>query len=202
MDGNVRVVVLGTQPRVVMQATGSHVVQTADKITTIGETFAISFWKPHSCEAEPGGSSAMWVKLVVPVLALLLVGLGGAVVLGAHHWRITTRGFVSRLNASRQAPRPATYTAAELERLPAPVARYFRTVLRDGQPIVAVPRLVQDGEFRMGDADESWRPFGATQVCGPSSSSRSPRSSRPQGPRRRWPASPRGRTPLRDPRPE
>jgi hypothetical protein len=106
----------------------------------------------------------MWVKIVVTVLALLLVGISGAVVLGTYRWRTATRGFVSRLNASRQAPRPATYTAAELERLPAPVARYFRTVLREGQPIVAVIRLVQDGEFRMGEAEDSWHPFDATQV--------------------------------------
>src|SRR5574341_739695 len=115
-------------------------------------------------EAESGESSAMWVKIVGTVFALLLVSLGGALLLGTHRWRTMTRGFVARLKASRQTPRPATYTVAQLERLPAPVARYFRTVLHDGQPIVALTRLVQDGEFRMGDSDESWRPFGATQV--------------------------------------
>jgi hypothetical protein len=106
----------------------------------------------------------MWIKIAVTVFALLLVGLGGTLVLGTHRWCTMTRGFVSRLNASRQTLQPATYTVAEIESLPAPVARYFRTVLRDGQLIVAGTYLVQTGEFRMGEAEESWRPFGATQV--------------------------------------
>jgi hypothetical protein len=53
---------------------------------------------------------------------------------------------------------PATYDAREIEDLPAPVRRYFRAVLRDGQPIVSGARLSQEGEFRQGDREDGWRP--------------------------------------------
>ena len=52
---------------------------------------------------------------------------------------------------------------ASLALLPAPVRRYFRFALRDGQPAVRVVRLEQAGHFRSGGALSKWRPFKATQ---------------------------------------
>jgi len=55
------------------------------------------------------------------------------------------------------------FEAADLEGLPAPVRRYFETVLEEGRPRVRSVRMEQRGEFRLGDPGWSWRPMEATQ---------------------------------------
>ncbi|MEF8853273.1 MAG: DUF6544 family protein, partial [Haloarculaceae archaeon] len=50
---------------------------------------------------------------------------------------------------------------ADVADLPAPVRRYFETVLSAGQRPVAGLRLGQDGEFALGG---DWHPFTASQV--------------------------------------
>jgi uncharacterized protein DUF6920 len=49
-----------------------------------------------------------------------------------------------------------------LEQLPDPVVRYFRKVLRDGQPLIRGANLTQTGEFRTGPKNK-WRPFHAME---------------------------------------
>ncbi|WP_436930942.1 DUF6920 family protein, partial [Halosimplex halobium] len=56
------------------------------------------------------------------------------------------------------------YDPSDATDLPAPVRRYFETVLRPGLPHVESVDLSQAGEFRLGGADSPWRPFTATQV--------------------------------------
>ena len=51
----------------------------------------------------------------------------------------------------------------ELETLPGPVRRYFRRVLRDGQPVVATTEVRQEGHFLLKDTPDGWRPFSARQ---------------------------------------
>lgn len=53
--------------------------------------------------------------------------------------------------------------AADFEDCPAPVRRYFETVLEPGRPHVARVRVEQRGQFRLGDADSAWKPLRATQ---------------------------------------
>lgn len=48
--------------------------------------------------------------------------------------------------------------------LPEPVQRYFRTVLTDGQPLVASARIVHRGQFNMSETGEKWRPFTSEQA--------------------------------------
>lgn len=57
----------------------------------------------------------------------------------------------------------------ELDPLPAPVARYFRRVLPDGQRAIARARVRQTGEFLMRPTAEGWRPFAAVETftCSP-----------------------------------
>jgi hypothetical protein len=45
-----------------------------------------------------------------------------------------------------------------------PVARYFRAVLRDGQPIIRHAWLTQHGEFLVRAEPPMWRPFSATEA--------------------------------------
>lgn len=105
--------------------------------------------------------TARWVGLAL----LALVGLSvAALVVGAWRWRAATTRAIARLDAAA-APgaTPSRYEPGMLAGLPAPVARYFRAVLRDGQPIPTRWRITQRGSFRMGEADDSWRPFTAVQ---------------------------------------
>jgi hypothetical protein len=47
--------------------------------------------------------------------------------------------------------------------LPEPVARYFRSVLQENQPLIRSVRLRQRGAFNLGDSERGWRPLEATQ---------------------------------------
>jgi hypothetical protein len=55
-------------------------------------------------------------------------------------------------------------SSAELDGVPRPVARYFRTALIDGQPVIAGARVRQSGTFNMGERADNWRPFTSDQV--------------------------------------
>jgi hypothetical protein len=99
------------------------------------------------------------------ILALVLVIAAGVLALAAYRWRSQTDDLVGRLTrGAAPGPRPA-FSLAELEGLAAPVARYFRAVLRDGQPLVRNVRLTQTGEFLVRPTPDGWRPFTATQHC-------------------------------------
>lgn len=69
----------------------------------------------------------------------------------------------ARLEAAREPVSPARFEARELEGLPAPVQRFFRTALAEGQPLVAAADLAQEGLFNLSEAGERWKPFAATQ---------------------------------------
>jgi hypothetical protein len=52
---------------------------------------------------------------------------------------------------------------AELEGLPAPVQRFFRTVLTEGQPVITDVHLRHTGTFNMSETAEQWRAFTSDQ---------------------------------------
>jgi hypothetical protein len=101
-----------------------------------------------------------WVAVTAVGLALLY---GALVVLGAWRWSGAARVLVARLDAGRVAPAVSRYHEAQLTGLPAPVQRYFRAVLTDGQPIVTAVTLTQSGRFNLGRTADQWKPFTATQ---------------------------------------
>ncbi len=108
-----------------------------------------------------------WLKWSgVALTVLLIVGIG-AVGYGSWHWNSGTNAKLARLEAARVGPWPSTqaarYDARELEGLPAPVQRYFRAVLNDGQAIIAAASLEQTGTFNMSETAEAWKPFTAKQ---------------------------------------
>jgi hypothetical protein len=94
------------------------------------------------------------------IAGILAGGAGGALFYGDLRWKRTTRSMLARLDASR-APRGGVYREADLAGLPDPVQRYFRNVLRDGQPLPAGARVSHEGSFRSGDR---WQPMKTTQV--------------------------------------
>lgn len=105
----------------------------------------------------------LWLKLIAGALALAAIAVAAANVYGAWRWDAGTRALRARLDAGRQPVRPARYDARELEGLPAPVQRYFRAVLKDGQPMVAAARLEHAGTFNASEAGEQWKAFTSTE---------------------------------------
>jgi hypothetical protein len=93
-----------------------------------------------------------------------MAGLLTAWLFGAWRWTLGTRRLRSRLDAAREPGRPPVVDFRELEALPAPVRRYFRAVLRDGQPMVAGVRVQHRGTFNMSQTAERWTPFTSDQM--------------------------------------
>ena len=97
------------------------------------------------------------------LLALLLLLAIGAAIYGSRRWEQGTREILTQLEAARISPASAGYDARELEGMPAPVQRYFRLALQDGQPIVTAASVTHTGTFNMSATAEQWRPFTSTQ---------------------------------------
>ncbi len=93
-----------------------------------------------------------------------LVALAAAVLWAARRrWDAATAALRGRLLADA-APQAGVFAAAMLDGLPAPVARYLRAVLRDGQPMPRHVRIDWAGEFNMGKpGNDRWVPFTARQ---------------------------------------
>jgi hypothetical protein len=105
----------------------------------------------------------MWLKVflnVVPVAALL----AAAVAYAAFRWDVATRKLRVRLEGGRVPIRPPVIDFAEFADLPAPVQRYFRTALRDGQPMVAGAHVRHRGTLNVGETADRWKPFTSRQL--------------------------------------
>lgn len=98
------------------------------------------------------------------LLAVALAALAAAVLAVARRrWDAASSGLRDRLLAGA-VPGSGVFTAASLDGLPAPVARYLCAVLRDGQPIPRHVRIDWTGEFNMGrPGRDRWVPFSARQ---------------------------------------
>lgn len=102
--------------------------------------------------------------MILPAVLLgLLAGVAFVLVYGSLSWRRETKRLHRGLEAAREPLPVAVYREAELEGLPAPVQRYFRAVLADGQPIVSGVHVVHRGTFNMGEGGDRWQPFTSTQ---------------------------------------
>ena len=105
------------------------------------------------------------MRIFVLVVALVVLSLAVVLASADYRWRSQSAVLVETLErGAAPAPR-SVYSPAELEGLPAPVVRYFRAVLRDGQPYVRRVRFDQEGEFLVRPTPDGWRPFSATQHC-------------------------------------
>jgi hypothetical protein len=106
----------------------------------------------------------MWMKWIGLITVLLIALMGFASLYGGYQWRSGTDRLRAQLTSGRQSIQPQTYDPKEIEGLPAPVQRFFRAVLKDGQPIVAAVNLSQQGLFNMSETENKWSPFTATQL--------------------------------------
>jgi hypothetical protein len=101
-----------------------------------------------------------WLLLIVAAFALIFVGLTAV---GAKRWTGATQAILARLEAKRLPASPTRYDPREIEGLPAPVQRYFRTVLTPGQAIVTAATLEHTGRFNLSPTGEQWKPFTSRQ---------------------------------------
>ncbi|MEO8808578.1 MAG: DUF6544 family protein [Burkholderiaceae bacterium] len=95
----------------------------------------------------------------------LVVATGvGLIALGSSRWRASTQAQMARLEAARVTAPAGRYDAREIDGLPAPVQRYFRAVLKDGQPLIAAATFELAGTINMSaTGGEQWKPFTSSQ---------------------------------------
>lgn len=89
----------------------------------------------------------MWLRILVIVVLALAAIYTAAFAYGAARWKANTQVLRARLESARSQARQQTVDFREIEDLPAPVQRYFRAVLEDGQPIVTGVQLQHDGTY-------------------------------------------------------
>ncbi len=104
--------------------------------------------------------SQNWAKFSLAGLGLMGAGVGLALRSGASRWNAETARMVERLKQAATASEAKTVSFMDFDSLPAPVARYFRFALKDGQPIVRTARIRHAGEFNLND---KWIPFESEQ---------------------------------------
>ena len=90
----------------------------------------------------------MWIKWTVLIFLILVTGLMAVNWLGGIAWHRRTANIVGDIHSAFRNHSPAMVDFAELDDLPLPVQRYFRYVLRDGQPLIRAVVMKQRGGFR------------------------------------------------------
>lgn len=105
----------------------------------------------------------MIFKTVLMFVIALFVACMALALYGKARWNAGTTQLLNRLDAAQVKSAPRFYRVKELEGLPAPVKRYFQTVLKDGQPIITAITVQHIGTFNMSATAENWKPFTSTQ---------------------------------------
>ena len=105
----------------------------------------------------------MWWKVIVVGLVVLVFVITAAILYGTNRWQSDTRELHTKIEVARVPITRKLYEPRELEGLPAPVQRYFRAVLKEGQPLVAAVSVEHIGTFNMSETGEQWKAFRSTQ---------------------------------------
>ncbi|WP_009632068.1 DUF6920 family protein [Synechocystis sp. PCC 7509] len=106
----------------------------------------------------------MWIQWMAIISVLIIVSLGIAAIYGSYRWQIGTDNLRAQLTNGRREIQPKIYEQKEISGEPAPVQRFFQTVLKDKQSIVSAVKLFQQGEFNLNEMKDKWNPFTATQL--------------------------------------
>ena len=105
----------------------------------------------------------MMLKTVLVGVVVLVIASVAVVLYGKARWNAGTTQLLYRLDAAQVHSGQKFFKVSELEGLPAPVKRYFQTVLKDGQPIITAVTVQHTGTFNMSETAENWKPFTSTQ---------------------------------------
>jgi hypothetical protein len=84
--------------------------------------------------------------------------------ISAWHWNKSTQDLVRRLYAARALQTVSHYNSFDLSNLPAPVQRYLRAALKDGQRVITSAKFSHAGTFNMSVAEPAWKPFTSNQT--------------------------------------
>lgn len=106
----------------------------------------------------------MWMKVIALIIISIIVSFEIATICGGYWWQLDTDKLHAKLVSGQQIIKPKIYVQKELEGLPENVQRFFKTVLKDGQSLVAAVKLSQQGQFNMSETEAKWSPFTATQL--------------------------------------
>lgn len=110
----------------------------------------------------------LWLNLLVLAVGLIVLCFFILAAYGEMRWDAESRNLSQQLFASvPESIEPRSYKPEELITLPAPVQRYFRTVLTPDQPLITAVRCSQSGAIRLQESSESWNRFTATQIVVP-----------------------------------
>ncbi|MEJ5349049.1 MAG: DUF6544 family protein [Desulfosoma sp.] len=102
-------------------------------------------------------------KVVVVGFAALLLMMAAAILYGIRRWESETKELYAKMEAVRVPIVQAYFDPGELEGLPAPVQRYFRIVLKKGQPLIRAVNVEHAGTFNMSETGEQWKSFRSSQ---------------------------------------
>lgn len=105
----------------------------------------------------------MWLRILVIVVLALAAIYAAAFAYGSAQWRANTQELKARLDSESSPVRNQAVDFSELEGLPVPVQRYFRAVLKDGQPFISGVKVKHHGTFNMSERAEQWKPFTSEQ---------------------------------------
>ncbi|NOZ37957.1 MAG: hypothetical protein GXP11_07815 [Gammaproteobacteria bacterium] len=105
----------------------------------------------------------MWWKVILIILVVLVFVITLTIFYGINRWQSETRDLYAKIESRRIPIIPKSCHLCELEGLPAPVQRYFRTVLKEDQPMIAAVSVKHTGTFNMSETGEQWKPFKSTQ---------------------------------------
>lgn len=103
------------------------------------------------------------IQVVWLVVAVAIVAFIGARAYGQARWASGTQTLRAGLDAARAPLGSRTVGFGELAELPAPVQRFFRAVLREGQPLLTAVHLRHRGTFNMSETAEQWKAFTSDQ---------------------------------------
>jgi hypothetical protein len=100
--------------------------------------------------------------IAIVTLGVTLI-IAVVLIYGSRRWESATKEMHANLEAARRPIGRKTYSPDELFGLPAPVQKYFRAVLKDGQPIVSVVHVELSGSINMNATGEKWKRFTSMQ---------------------------------------
>lgn len=101
-----------------------------------------------------------WTKISLAGFSLASAGVGFALWSGAANWNAETARMIEKLKHTAANNKTKTVSFEDFDNLPAPVTRYFRFALKDGQPIIKTTKIRHTGEFYLND---KWIPFDSEQ---------------------------------------
>ncbi|WP_448562537.1 DUF6920 family protein [Trichothermofontia sp.] len=96
-------------------------------------------------------------------LTLFVLTFVSITLYGTFRWKTGTRELRDRLASSRVSIQPQIVHFDEINGLPAPVQRYFRNTLQDGQAMISAVHMRHRGTFNVGETTDEWKHFTSDQ---------------------------------------